>query len=103
MTQFIMGYLKCLILVNIFTKRYLRYTLTVGDENMGKIKINLVDLIKQSGMSKNKFSYRADMSKSQVNAYCNNTIRRLDVDVLARICNTLGCRLSDLLEYMPED
>lgn len=66
---------------------------------MGKIKINLGDLIKQSGMSKTKFSYRADMQKSQVNAYCNNTIKRLDVDVLARICSALDCRIEDLLEY----
>lgn len=70
---------------------------------MGKIKINLGDLIKQSGMSKTKFSYRADMQMSQVNAYCNNTIKRLDVDVLARICNTLGCGIEDLLEYIIED
>lgn len=66
---------------------------------MGKIKIHLKELIKKSGMSKNKFSYRADMSKSQVNAYCKNTIKRLDVDVLARICDTLGCSIGDLLEY----
>lgn len=66
---------------------------------MGKIKINLDELIKQSGMSKNKFSYRADMSRSQVNAYCNNTIKRLDVDVLARICDTLGCDIEELIEY----
>lgn len=69
---------------------------------MGKVKINLDELIKKSGMSKNKFSYRADMSKSQVNAYCNNTIKRLDVDVLARICSTLGCSIGDLLEYTQE-
>lgn len=69
---------------------------------MGKVIIKLDALIKQSGMSKTKFSYRADMSRLQVNAYCNNTIKRLDVDVLARICSTLDCRLSDLLEYTQE-
>lgn len=68
-----------------------------------RIIIHLKELIKKSGMSKNKFSYRADMNKSQVNAYCNNTIKRLDIDVLIRICSTLDCRLSDLLEYVPED
>ncbi|PXX74633.1 helix-turn-helix domain-containing protein [Dielma fastidiosa] len=65
----------------------------------GKIKIHLEELIKNSGLSKTKFSYRADMQMSQVNAYCNNTIKRLDVDVLARICDTLGCSIADLLEY----
>ena len=69
---------------------------------MGKIKIHLEELIKQSEMSKTKFSYRADMQMSQVNAYCNNIIKRLDVDVLARICNTLGCSINDLLEYVME-
>lgn len=65
----------------------------------GKIKINLEELIKKSGLSKTKFSYRADMQMSQVNAYCKNTIKRLDIDVLARICSTLGCNIEDLLEY----
>lgn len=66
---------------------------------MGKVKIHLDELIKQSGLSKTKFSYRADMSRSQVNAYCNNTIKRLDVDVLTRICDTLGCDIGELIEY----
>ena len=65
----------------------------------GKIKIHLEELIKNSGLSKTKFSYRADMQMSQVNAYCNNTIKRLDVDVLARICNTLNCSIGELLKY----
>ena len=69
---------------------------------MSKIIIKLNDLIKKSGMSKTKFSYRADMQMSQVNAYCNNTIKRLDVDVLARICSTLECSIADLLEYTQE-
>lgn len=65
----------------------------------GKIIIHMNELIKQSGMSKLKFSYRADMNMKQVNAYCNNTIKRLDVEVLARICSTLGCSIEDLIEY----
>lgn len=70
---------------------------------MGKIKINLNDLIKKSGLSKTKFGYRADMNRTQVNSYCNNTIRRLDVNVLARICETLNCTLDDLIEYVPSE
>lgn len=70
-------------------------------EDHGKIIIKLDALLKESGLSKNKLSHRAEMQRSQINSYCRNEITRLDVDVLARICNTLGCSLNDLLEYVP--
>ena len=53
-------------------------------ERYGTIKINLAKLIEESGMSKNKLSHRAEMQRTQINHYCNNTVTRLDIDVLAR-------------------
>lgn len=70
-------------------------------EQYGTIKINLAKLIEQKGISKNKLSHRAEMQRSQINHYCNNSITRLDIDVLARICTVLDCEISDLLEYVP--
>ncbi len=67
----------------------------------GSIKIELDKLIKQSGISKNKLSHRAEMQRSQINKYCNNSITRLDTDVLARICTVLNCDISDLLKFIP--
>ncbi len=69
---------------------------------MGKIYIKLDELIKASGMSKNKFSQRAEMQRTQLNRYCSNEIGLLDVEVLARICRTLNCKIEDLLEYREE-
>lgn len=69
---------------------------------MGKIYIKLDELIRESGMSKNKFSQRAEMQRTQLNRYCSNDISLLDVEVLARICRTLNCRIEDLLEYRDE-
>lgn len=66
----------------------------------GSIKIHLDELLQESGLSKNKFSQRAEMQRTQINNYCNNTVTRLDVDVLARICKVLNCQISDLLEYV---
>lgn len=69
----------------------------------GKIKIHLGQLLKESGLSRNKFCQKAEIQRSQLNGYVNNTITRLDTEVLARICQTLDCSIADLLEFVPPD
>lgn len=70
-------------------------------ERFGTININLAKLIEQKGISKNKLCQRAEMQRTQLNHYCNNTITRLDTDVLARLCTVLDCEIGDLLEFVP--
>lgn len=70
-------------------------------ERFGTVKINLAKLIEENGISKNKLSQRAEMQRTQINHYCNNTITRLDIDVLARLCTVLECEIGDLLEFVP--
>lgn len=69
----------------------------------GKIQIHLNSLLAASGLSKNRFCQKAEIQRSQLHGYLNGTITRLDTDVLARICRTLECSISDLLEYIPPD
>ena len=69
----------------------------------GKIKIKLDELIKQSGMSKNKLSHKAEMQRTQINNYCKNEVTRLDSEVLARICTVFNCKIEDVLEFIPPD
>ena len=70
-------------------------------EERGSIEIHLKELLEKAGLSKNKFCQRAEMQRSQLNGYLNGTITRLDIDVIVRICDTLDCTISDLLEYKP--
>ncbi|WP_300447391.1 helix-turn-helix transcriptional regulator [uncultured Oscillibacter sp.] len=72
-------------------------------DNYGTIKINLAKLIEDRGISKNKLSHRAEMQRTQINHYCNNTISRLDVDVLSRLCTVLECEIGELLEFIPPE
>ena len=69
----------------------------------GKIIIKLDELIKKAGISKNKLSHKAEMQRTQINNYCKNKITRLDTDVLARICTVLGCKIEDVLEFIPPE
>ncbi len=43
------------------------------------------------------------MQHLQLKGYIDNTITLLDTDVLIRICHTLNCSISDLLEYIPPE
>lgn len=67
----------------------------------GTVRIRLEEIIKREGISKNKLSHRAEMQRTQINNYCNNTITRLDLDVLSRLCTVLNCGIGDLLEFVP--
>ena len=69
----------------------------------GTIRIKLDELLKESGLSKNMLSHRAEMQRTQINNYCRNQITRLDIDVLARLCTVLNCEISDLLEFVPPE
>lgn len=72
-------------------------------KKFGTIKIHAAELIQKRDISKNKLCQRAEMQRTQLNRYCDNTVTRLDIDVLARLCTVLDCEISDLLEFIPPD
>ena len=65
----------------------------------GYIEIHLKELLEKTDLSKNRFCQRAEIRRSQLNGYLNNTITRLDTDVLVLICYALDCTIADLIEY----
>ena len=69
----------------------------------GKIIITLEEYRLTHKISKYRLCRACNLQQTQLNAYCNNKLSRVDLDVLARICDFCGCDLSDLLKYIPED
>lgn len=73
------------------------------DIDFGSVNLKLKDIMEEQNISINKLAFRAEMQRSQVRAYMNNTAQRLDTAILARLCYALDCDLTDLLEYIPPD
>lgn len=71
------------------------------NEDYGDLRIKLAELLEKNGMSKNKLSHRAEMSWSQIDSYCNNSVTRLDTYVLCKLCTVLDCKIEDLIEFVP--
>lgn len=71
------------------------------NQDFGYIKIKLLDLITERGISKNKLAHLAQMERTQLNRYCNNQVRLIDMNVLSRLCTALECNIDDILEFIP--
>lgn len=59
------------------------------EQNHGKIKIKIADVMKERQISKTKLSYLAFLQLRQLNNLINEKAARVDFDVLARICHAL--------------
>ena len=70
------------------------------DVDYGYVKIKLSDYMKKNNISVSKLAYRAEMQRTQLKTYMNQSVVRVDLAVLARLCYALQCDLPDLIEYV---
>lgn len=73
------------------------------DNDYGKIEINLDKLLEEKSMSKSQLSYKAQLSRTQINKICKKEVTRFDMATLSRLCTALECTLSDLLVFIPPE
>lgn len=72
-------------------------------ENIGCIRFTLDEFRKEKGISKNQICINANVQRTQLQNYCNNKVARIDLFVLARICNYLECEIGDIMKYVPPE
>ena len=68
----------------------------------GRIVLTIEEYRLMRGISKNKIVLGADVQRTQLQKYCQNQVARVDLGVLARLCDFLQCDLSDLMHYEKE-
>ncbi|MBS7007037.1 helix-turn-helix domain-containing protein [Anaerostipes sp.] len=66
---------------------------------MAKIYIDLEKVLKDKNISKNKVCSHCNLQRTQLNNYCKNKITRIDLSILARLCEYLECTPNDILKF----
>lgn len=65
----------------------------------GRVVITLEEFRLKHGISKNMIVLGAGVQRTQLQKYCQNKVARVDLGVLARLCDYLQCDLSDIMHY----
>ena len=65
----------------------------------GHIKIKLGELMEKRDINRNTLSRQTGVRFEVIDKWAKGKVERMDLDVLARICFVLDCKVSDILEY----
>ncbi|WP_215506598.1 helix-turn-helix transcriptional regulator [Peptoniphilus sp. EMRHCC_23] len=68
-------------------------------QNFGKIIFKIDKVLEAKNISKNKLEKEANLQRTQLNSYCNNKVKRIDLETIAKICYVLECDVKDIVEY----
>ena len=63
-----------------------------------EIKFLIDDVLSEKNLSKNWLEENAKLQRRQLNSYANNKVKRIDLDVLARICIALDVEVGDIMK-----
>lgn len=69
-------------------------------QDYGTVIFKIDQVLEEKNISKNKFEKEANLQKTQVNSYCNNRVKRIDLLNLEKICSVLDCEIEDIMEYV---
>lgn len=67
----------------------------------GYYLFKLNDILIDKNVSKNRLMRETNTDFKVIQRIINGDLTRLDIIVLARICNFLNCNINDIIEYYP--
>ena len=68
-------------------------------QDFGKVIFKIDQVLEEKNISKNKLEKDANLQRTQLNSYCNNKGKRVDLATLAKLCYVLDCGIEDIMEY----
>lgn len=67
------------------------------------IKFHISDYLGKKKMTQAELSRRTGIRPATISGFYHDTVKRIEVDQLDRLCNTLDCQPGDLLSHIKED
>lgn len=67
------------------------------------IKIKLLDILEKDGRNLNWLSNNAGITYSTLYNFAHQKTNSVTYDILEKLCTTLRCTISDIIEFIPEE
>lgn len=65
----------------------------------GNIKFKLLDILNRNNITRFKLSKITGIRYDTICNYCNGNVTLLNIQYIKIFCQTLECKISDILEY----
>lgn len=75
----------------------------IQELDFGKIVVNLDKLMKDKNVTPYRLNAESHIRYKTIQNLQKDIATRIDFNVLARLCYSLDCKVSDILEYVPND
>lgn len=67
--------------------------------NYGRIRINLKERMDAEGITRYALAKKAATRFEVIDKWYSGEVERIDLDILARICFVMHCKIEDILVY----
>lgn len=67
------------------------------------IKIYLSTILGEYRMTQSELAKKTGIRAATINSIYNETIERINLEHLSKICEVLNCEVTDLLQYIPDN
>lgn len=68
-------------------------------KDYGHITVKLAALLKERSLTRNALAKKIDTRFEVIDRWCKESMEKIDLDILARLCYVLDCNVEDILEY----
>lgn len=67
-------------------------------KDFGRVDMVLDEYLKKHNVSRTSLTRKTELQYSQILKYCKNEIQKVDLNILAKLCTVLDCKIEDLLK-----